>query len=264
MRNTKLCKKLLEVILGIRIRQIEYPDEQKVIDISSDAKSVRLDVYVEDESKSIYNIEMQTTNPGNLPKRSRYYQGMIDLNLIEKGVSYRELKKSYVIFICKEDIFGQKRSIYTFENRCIQNTNIGLGDETTKIFVNPCGNMDDINLELRNFLLYIDTGIAQDRFTEELCSEVQRARENKEWRREYMTLLMRYQENREMGREEGRAEGREEGRAEGRAEERIRAIADLLSGGGTDEEAEKYLKATKEQILQARELLKAEQGNFQE
>ena len=33
----------------------------------------------------------------NLPKRSRYYQGNIDLDLISKGEDYIQLKKSFVI-----------------------------------------------------------------------------------------------------------------------------------------------------------------------
>ena len=37
------------------------------------------------------------------------------------------------------------------------------------------------------------------------------AKKNREWRREYMTLLMRDQENIEKGRKEGRREGRKEG-----------------------------------------------------
>ena len=41
------------------------------------------------------------------------------------------------------------------------------------------------------------------------------ARNDGEWRHEYMTLQLRDQENREIGREEGRVEGREEGRVEG-------------------------------------------------
>ena len=41
---------------------------------------------------------------------------MIDLNLLQKGEDYNRLKKSYVIFICTEDIFQKKRAIYTFEN----------------------------------------------------------------------------------------------------------------------------------------------------
>lgn len=48
----------------------------------------------------------------NLPKRMRYYQGMIDLNILEKGENYKNLKKSFVIFICTFDLFGLGR-MYT-------------------------------------------------------------------------------------------------------------------------------------------------------
>ncbi|MBQ6806847.1 MAG: PD-(D/E)XK nuclease family transposase [Lachnospiraceae bacterium] len=75
MRNKKLCKQLLEVILDIEIERIEYPEEQKVIDIMTDARSVRLDVYVKDNKSTIYNVEMQTTNPRNLPKRRSVLSG---------------------------------------------------------------------------------------------------------------------------------------------------------------------------------------------
>ena len=43
----------------------------------------------------------------NLPKRARYYRGMIDLNILEKGKDYNQLKKSYVIFICNYDPFSR-------------------------------------------------------------------------------------------------------------------------------------------------------------
>lgn len=46
---------------------------------------------------------MQTTKYEELPKRSRYYQDIIDLNLIEKGEAYDILNTSYIIFICTFD-----------------------------------------------------------------------------------------------------------------------------------------------------------------
>ena len=72
-------------------------------DIISDGKGVRLDVYLEDDANTVFDIEMQTATKKNLPKRTRYYQGMIDLNLIEKGSGYEELKRSYIIFICMQN-----------------------------------------------------------------------------------------------------------------------------------------------------------------
>ncbi len=203
MRNRDLCKQLLEVILDIRIERIDYPEEQKTIDLSMDARSVRLDVYVKDDASTVYNIEMQTTSPKNLPKRSRYYQGMIDLNLIQKGDDFVKLNRSYVIFICTEDIFGKGRHIYTFENLCIQDPKIHLNDEAIKVFLNPISNMDDVDEELKNFLLYIAEGKPVDDFTRELEREVEDARNNKGWEEEYMTLRMIEREKFNEGKDEG-------------------------------------------------------------
>lgn len=89
MRNPELCKELLQRILpDITIDHVEYPELQKGIKPDVDAKSVRLDVYVKDEKDTVYDIEMQTTDTKELPKRSRYYQSMIDLQLIDKGESW--------------------------------------------------------------------------------------------------------------------------------------------------------------------------------
>ena len=136
MQNSRFCKKFLETILGVKIARIEYPDAQKTINITPDAKSVRLDVYLEDDQDTVYDIEMQNAPKPNLPKRMRYYQGMMDLNLLNKGEDYTELKKSYVIFVCTFDPFMQGRHIYTFENLCKEDTNLALGDDTKKVILN--------------------------------------------------------------------------------------------------------------------------------
>lgn len=156
MRNPELCKRTIEAILNIEVDRIDYLEEQKTIDMSLDAKSVRLDVYVKDGNNTVYNIEMQPVKRDNLPKRSRYYQGMIDLELIEKGEYYSKLNRSYVIFICNFDLFGKNRCIYTFENRCIEDTEIALGDETLKVFLNSKGDAANLSSNLKAFLAYVN------------------------------------------------------------------------------------------------------------
>ena len=199
MRNPKFCKPFLERILGIKISRIEYPKSQETIDIKKKKKSVRLDIYVEDGKETVYNIEMQTTENRNLPKRTRYYQGMIDLNILEKGDNYKDLKRSFVIFVCTFDLFGEGRHIYTFENRCIQNLDLGLGDDTTKIILNTKGTMDDVTPEMKKLLDFIDGKEPEDDFTRELDEAVQSVRKNEKWRLDYMTLQMNYQEKYEQG-----------------------------------------------------------------
>ena len=52
----------------------------------------------------------------DLPRRSRYYQGQIDLAYLEKGSGYDELKDSFIIFICRFDPFGHGFSRYTVKS----------------------------------------------------------------------------------------------------------------------------------------------------
>ena len=115
MSEKELCKPLLENILNIKIRDIVYVDYEETIQMTAKSKGIRLDIYVEDDNNTVFNIEMQTATYKELPKRSRYYQGIIDLNMIEKDESYDILKESYVIFICTFDFFEKGRSVYEFD-----------------------------------------------------------------------------------------------------------------------------------------------------
>ena len=208
MQDAELCKELLQRILpDLRIDRIEYPETQKGIRPDSDAKSVRLDVYVQDGKDTVYDIEMQVTDTKELPKRSRYYQSMLDLQMLDRGQSYKKLNPSYVIFICSFDIFGKGRHVYTFENICKEDNSIPMGDGTVKLFLNAVGVQDDISGELRAFLDYVAGKESEDSFVQRLEAAVREAKKNSEWRHEYMTLFMRDQENIEKGLKKGKAEG---------------------------------------------------------
>ena len=101
--------------------------------------------------------------------------------------------------MCTFDLFGEGRHIYTFENRCIQNLDLGLGDDTTKIILNTKGTMDDVTPEMKKLLDFIDGKEPEDDFTRELDEAVQSVRKNEKWRLDYMTLQMNYQEKYEQG-----------------------------------------------------------------
>jgi predicted transposase/invertase (TIGR01784 family) len=226
-QNKKLCVELLELILGEKIGSLVEVNRQKPVEITADGGGVRFDVYAEDGT-SVYDVEMQNYNQDSLPKRTRYSQGMIDLNLLEKGKRYKELNQSYIIYICKFNPFpGKELHKYTFINLCRENTAIELGDETAKIILCCEGNANDVSGNMKAFLRYIADGKPGDAFTNEIERAVTEAKEHKRWRQEYMTLLEQYEREREAGRAEGREEGREEGRAEERKNtERERRRAD--------------------------------------
>jgi predicted transposase/invertase (TIGR01784 family) len=187
MSRPNLCIKCLERILNKRIIDISYPQIERTVDLDIDAKSIRLDVYCEGEDTA-YNIELQNGIYDDLPRRSRYYQDLIDIDLLDKGADYSELKNNIIIFICTFDVFGMGRHLYTFENRCLQDESISLGDMTTKIFLNTKGKLDDIPKPLSNFLKYIDTGEVTDEYTRELEDTVIEVRKDKRWRKRIMTV----------------------------------------------------------------------------
>ena len=242
--NPNICKELLELFLDVKINKVVCVSKQKPIEITSDGKGIRLDVYIEDDNNSIYDIEMQTVLKKDLPKRSRYYHGMIDLNLIECGAMYRELKKSYVIFICLNDPFDRGLPLYHFSNKCRELPELSLNDEAFKVFINAQGNKADMSDDMKAFLQYFCNEKTYSSLVKKIDAEVEKARNHKEWRNEYMTLLMRDQEKREEGREEGFV--------------LAASIIDYLTNHPSEkaEEIAEKLSCSVEQVMQIRNLLK--------
>ncbi len=208
--NPDLCEEMLRIILEKNI-SIVMMDNQKSVKMTPDGKGVRLDVYVEDDEKVIYDIEMQTTVRHNLAKRSRYYQGVMDMHTIEAGKNYSELRKSYVIFICTFDYFGLGIPVYTFKSICEQQTDLVLHDDAVKIFINPNGDTSMLSEELRAFLEFMIGKEPSSEFTKQLQEEIDMIKKNPNISLEYMSINAREFDLRE----EGRAEGREEGHKEG-------------------------------------------------
>ena len=247
MRRKNLATKCLERILGKKIRKLEYIESEKSEEISVDTHGVRLDVYCENE-EALYNIEMQAYQMDDLPKRSRYYQDMMDMILLEKGQPYDALKKSIVIFICTFDPFGLERHIYTFENLCSEDTSIPLLDETTKIFLNTKGKLDDIPKPLALFLNYIETGEMQDDYTKELDQAVVEVRNNEKWRKPIMTVEMMIKDAVYAASKEAKAEGIAEGKAEGKADERKATVFRMLDANMTEDQIKIATALTEDEL----------------
>ena len=141
MEEEQLCKRTLEVVLGIRISKLVYLEQEKSYEGNFSSKGIRLDVYIEAEDGVAYDLELQASDEDGiaLGKRTRYYQSLIDVNVLKKGQPYNELKKSIIIFICKYDPFGKNLLRYTFSNLCKENPSISLNDDSSKLFINTKG-----------------------------------------------------------------------------------------------------------------------------
>lgn len=75
---------------------------------------------------------MQTTIEDDLSERARYYQAMMDVDSLESGKPYKDLKNSIVIFICTFDPFEKRRPKYEFRNIDVHDHETELNDRTTK------------------------------------------------------------------------------------------------------------------------------------
>ena len=236
-----LCRELLELVLDHKVGELVSVNPQKPIEITANGKGVRFDVYAEGSDSEIYDIEMQNASVDSIAKRSRYSQGMIDLNLIKRGSHYSELNRSYVIYICRFNIFKEgELHKYSFRNLCIEDPQIELGDETEKIFLCAEGTSDDVSEKMQAFLRYIASGTPSDSFTNELENEVKKARDHIQWRTEYMTFLEQLEKEREEGRAEERVNTeREKARADA---EKSRADAEKSRADAEKSRADELAK----------------------
>ena len=217
MSRKRGCKKMLEKILRISIDDLVYIEDEKSMKASYDSKGVRLDVYVKDDKHTVYNIEMQVRKPENkgLYKRTRYYQSMIDGDLLKAGVDYDELNLTYIIFICPFEPFHEGRHMYTFRNYCTEDKDIELQDGTVKLFLNTKGTMDDVEPDVKAFLEYVDGVMSPDEFVQEIDEAIRNVKAQESERVRYMTYTLKLKEERKIGHEAGFREGMEKGMEKG-------------------------------------------------
>lgn len=207
MADRELCRKVLECLLQHSVGELTEVQTQREIRYTSDGKPIRLDVYNKDRDGRIYDAEMQNLNnktveSHHLPKRSRFYQGAIDIDIMNRGNSYKKLPESSVMFICTFDPFGLGMSQYTFHERCDEAPKLYLDDGTVKVFYNCTYKGEDIPDDIRNLYDYIGTGFIGDELTERLNTAVTKARRNEVWRAEYMKEWVIIQDAKEEGYEE--------------------------------------------------------------
>jgi len=204
------CKHLIEMLLKIKIGKMVFLQEE-YINLDNEGKAIRLDVFVKDKNRLI-DVEIQLKDTKELPERARYYQGLMDLDSLGKGESYKKLKDSHVIFICMENIFSAQKKdlpVYTFENMCREDNSVKLNDRTYKhFFIAPtCAKMVE-NEEIRSFFEFLITNNPADNYTSELDSYVTYAKKNMQWRMEFMTWermeTYKYEEGFEDGEQNGK------------------------------------------------------------
>ena len=222
--NKGLCKRLVGSIMQQDIEDIVYIDTEKTLQPYYDSRGIRLDVILADKNHTRYNLEMQAKNvigdtgEALLPKRTRYYQSVIDMDMLKKGENFDQLNPLVLIFICTFDFYKEGRYVYTFKSRCLENLELELANDVTVKLVNAKGKQGQVNTLLKNFLQYVMTNEPVDDFTEDVERQVWAVKNDKKAREEYMVLQAKIREHEIVAYEAGEAQGHAAGLAEGLAE----------------------------------------------
>ena len=226
----EFCRILLSTFLGKSIRNVRVVAQQSILGFDTDRHGIRMDAYVEnipDEEElpgcdmadakiipDIYDIEPNNDyEKDTLPKRMRYYHGLIDTKHLNAGVDYEQLPRVSIIVILPYDPFGQKRMVYTIKNQCVEDPSVSYEDGARKIFLYTKGTEGNPSQSLRDMLKYMEDTRLENVTNEDIHrihEFVERAKHRKEVGINYMKMW----EERRLIQREALAEGRAEGRAE--------------------------------------------------
>ena len=245
--NKGLCKRLVGSIMQQDIEDIVYIDTEKTLQPYYDSRGIRLDVILADKDHTRYNLEMQAKNvigdtgEALLPKRTRYYQSVIDMDMLKQGENFDQLNPLVLIFICTFDFYKEGRYVYTFKSRCLENLELELANDVTVKLVNAKGKHGQVNTLLKNFLRYVMTNKPVDDFTKDVERQVWAVKNDKKAREEYMVLQAKIREHEIVAYEAGEAQGE--------AKKSRETALEMLKDGEPLTKIIKYSKLAKEAIL---------------
>ena len=181
----------------------------------------------------VYDIEPNNSyEKETLPRRTRYYHGLIDSQLLSSGSGYDKLPNVVIIIILPYDPFNKNRMVYTIRNHCEEDTTIPYDDGAKKIYLYTKGTEGNPSQTLKDMLKYIQESTS-DNVTNDDIASISRLIDKVKQRKGVGINYMKSWEIEEMIRKrataEGLAEGRAKGLAEGRAEGRAEGLAEGLA-----------------------------------
>ena len=229
MADNEILEDVLEIILGHPVPLKDKAQAEKELRRTPQNKSVYFDVYGEDIRDVAYDMEVQQKNTKDLPKRTRYYNGMIDLNMLHPGEDYSQLKDAYVIMVMPFDLFGEGKYTYTFHMSCDEIPGLKLHDGATRIFLNTHGtDAEGVSEELIQLLRYFEQTTEENaagshsRKIEKLQKRVEEIKKNEKVGIRYMNAfeekMWERREGEMIGEKRGKKIGERIGEKRGRQE----------------------------------------------
>lgn len=215
-----ISKVIIKRATGLDVENIVVETEKQISGMDLNKRGVRLDVYLTEEDMNagkdilrLFDIEPNNYYEPDLPRRSRFYQSLIDSQLLPTDTPFRKLPDIFMIWILPYDPFGDDRMIYTVKNIVVENDQIVYNDGSTKLFLYTKGTKGG-SKELKDLLTYLEhTTVANavDSDLKEIQKIVDNVKADSRERERFMTLqeMIYYEkrDSREAGYQAGLIEG---------------------------------------------------------
>lgn len=230
--NIPCMEVVLRAVLGNdRLRVTEVITQQSVPNLYG--RAVRFDALATD-GETIYDIEIQRSDEGAMPRRARFNSSMIDSREVSKGTLFLDLPETYVIFITEHDVWKRGKPLYTVR-RTFEDTEEVFNDGTHILYVNgECQSESPLGRLMHDFFC----SDPNDMYSDVLAERVRFFKEDEKGVAAMCNVMKEiYDDGFASGEAQGEARGEVRGEIRGAETERIKSIKNLISSLGITAEA---------------------------
>jgi len=179
-------------------------------------RALVLDCLCTDEKGLLYNIEVQNSSAGAIPKRARYHAALMDTHTLKKGEKFSKLPESYVIFITDKDVLGEGEQLYQIE-RVIRKSGNLFKDGSHILYFNTSRQDDNALGKLARDFKEANPKEIQSEVLSHRVSSLKEGKLDREGEKKMNVLLEKYrkkavEEGIEKGIEQGIQQGLEQGK----------------------------------------------------
>ena len=178
-------------------------------------RALVLDCLCTDEKGLLYNIEVQNSSAGAIPKRARYHAALMDTHTLKKGEKFSKLPESYVIFITDKDVLGEGEQLYQIE-RVIRKSGSLFRDGSHILYFNTARQDDNALGKLARDFKEANPKEIQSKVLSHRVASLKEGKLDREGEKKMNVLLEKYRKKAvEEGIEKGMEKGIEKGIEQG-------------------------------------------------
>ena len=178
-------------------------------------RALVLDCLCTDEKGLLYNIEVQNSSAGAIPKRARYHAALMDTHTLKKGEKFSKLPESYVIFITDKDVLGEGEQLYQIE-RVIRKSGNLFKDGSHILYFNTARQDDNALGKLARDFKEANPKEIKSKVLSHRVASLKEGKLDREGEKKMNVLLEKYRKKAvEEGIEKGLAQGMQQGLEKG-------------------------------------------------